>query len=41
MKKPKRPKASAGIKTWENYEKRMSDYNKDKKKIESIKNKKF
>ena len=40
MKKPKQPKAGASLKSWENYDKKMKEYNDAKKKIEAIKNKK-
>lgn len=39
-KKPKRPKASASLKTWENYDSRMKAWAKKCKEIDAAKNKK-
>ena len=45
-KKPKKPKASAGLKTWQAFDERMKRYNaaiskkkSDQKKLESLKKK--
>ncbi len=34
-KKPRKPKASASIKVWENFEKRMKEWDKKKKEIDA------
>jgi hypothetical protein len=38
-KKPKKPKASAGLAAWTRYDQKISKYNSDKKKLESLKKK--
>lgn len=38
-KKPRKPKQSASLRTWENYDKRMAQWMKDKKRLEALKSK--
>jgi hypothetical protein len=35
-KKPKRPAKSAALSTWENYDKKISDWHKNKKRKEAL-----
>jgi len=35
-KRPRKPKLSSGIKVWENYDKRMTSFESDKKKKERL-----